>query len=63
MEKGVGVGCEEAKAEQEKRESRWQRREQGMGVKWKREKQEKPLSCQCTEKKESQYLLQRGPGE
>ena len=42
MEKGVGVGCDEANAEQEKRDSRWQRREQGMGVKWKREKQEIP---------------------
>ena len=42
MEKGVGVGCEEANAEQDKRDSRGQRREQGRGVKWKREKQEIP---------------------
>lgn len=42
MEKDVGVGCEESNAEQEKRASRWQWREQGMGVKCKREKQEIP---------------------
>lgn len=42
MGEGVGVGCEDASAEHEKRGSRWSRREQGMGVKRAGGKQEIP---------------------